>query len=231
MTGSESTEGSADPKTKQTSPTILFDFGGVIVSRGFWNWVETIVPSDDQRAKVTALINAADLGKITNEGFMQELSILFNRPPELVSEQIKSSYTLNEEVVGIIQSLKEQGYQIALVTNFMESRVNALIDRYELRSNFSHIFISSSMGLVKPSLEFFRYVMGELGIKPTQAIFIDDSQININGALEENIQRSWLFTDAQSLKARFQDAQLLPLDTKPLGIPPAFTPKSLSCIS
>ncbi|MEX2012904.1 MAG: HAD family phosphatase [Candidatus Levyibacteriota bacterium] len=201
------------PELAKDTPTILFDLGGVIVKNGFWDWVGSHTPEETQQSAYHSVIDAADAGQITEEECMKQLGELSHRPANVVSDELNAAYSPHEEVIEILGELKERKYPLVLVTNFMKGRANGLLDKYDLRKYFDKVFISSEMGLTKPSPEFFRTVNTELGISPVQGIFIDDSARNTEVATSEGITRSWQYTNPQDLRERFQQAHVLPPKT------------------
>lgn len=50
---------------------------------------------------------------------------------------------------------------------------------YEL---FDGIYLSNEMGIVKPDAEAFAHVVEKLDVLPEQILFLDDNQINVEGA-------------------------------------------------
>ena len=47
---------------------------------------------------------------------------------------------------------------------------------------FSACYVSGELGLLKPHPEIYRHVLGDLGITPAEAIFIDNREANVAGA-------------------------------------------------
>lgn len=47
---------------------------------------------------------------------------------------------------------------------------------------FDHRFLSHELGLVKPDREIFDHVLAELGCPASSVLFLDDNQINVDGA-------------------------------------------------
>lgn len=47
---------------------------------------------------------------------------------------------------------------------------------------FDHRFLSHEIGLVKPDREIFDHVLAELGLPAANVLFLDDNQINVDGA-------------------------------------------------
>ena len=56
-----------------------------------------------------------------------------------------------------------------------------------LEKIFRHLFCSYQMHVCKPSPEFFRMVFDRIDIKPSQAVFVDDSPKNVKAAAELGI--------------------------------------------
>jgi HAD superfamily hydrolase (TIGR01509 family) len=55
---------------------------------------------------------------------------------------------------------------------------------YEL---FDHRFLSHEIGLVKPDREIYEHVLAELGCPASKVLFLDDNQINVDGARAEGL--------------------------------------------
>ena len=49
---------------------------------------------------------------------------------------------------------------------------------------FKKCFFSFELKTLKPSPEFYTTVMKEIGLAPEEMLFIDDSQKNVDGAIE-----------------------------------------------
>lgn len=53
---------------------------------------------------------------------------------------------------------------------------------FGLYEHFDGLFLSHEMGLVKPDLAAFEHVVAALGCAPERILFLDDNQINVDGA-------------------------------------------------
>jgi putative hydrolase of the HAD superfamily len=47
---------------------------------------------------------------------------------------------------------------------------------------FERVFLSAELTKLKPNADIYLEVAGELGITPAQMIFIDNKQVNVDGA-------------------------------------------------
>jgi HAD superfamily hydrolase (TIGR01509 family) len=50
------------------------------------------------------------------------------------------------------------------------------------------MIISAEVGLVKPDVRIYQLAVEQLGVKPAEAVFIDDMQQNITGAVKAGLQ-------------------------------------------
>ena len=65
---------------------------------------------------------------------------------------------------------------------------------------FSACYVSGELGLLKPHAEIYRHVLGDLGITPAEAVFIDNRESNVAGAEALGIT-GHVFTGAGRLRA------------------------------
>lgn len=51
-----------------------------------------------------------------------------------------------------------------------------------LHGAFDHYFLSHRIGMLKPDEDIFRHVLDVLGVAPAELLFLDDNQLNVDGA-------------------------------------------------
>jgi HAD superfamily hydrolase (TIGR01509 family) len=89
----------------------------------------------------------------------------------------------NDVVVDLIKSLRAQGYKVAALTNnFQNDSTSGQMKKSFLGPLFHHFVESSVVGLRKPDPRFYLLACDLLGVKPTQAVFVDDIGVNLRGA-------------------------------------------------
>ena len=100
-------------------------------------------------------------------------------------------------MIDIIKQLKNDS-RVVCGTNVFDSHYDYLMHRgnYDI---FDAIFASNKIGLAKPHPDFYRYILDKEGIKPEDAIFVDDFEENVAAAKKLGIT-SILFTDSKSLR-------------------------------
>ncbi|TAE28966.1 MAG: HAD family phosphatase [Candidatus Kapaibacterium sp.] len=87
----------------------------------------------------------------------------------------------------------KQKYKLAMLSNTNELHINHVRPEcQELFSLFDKLFFSYEMGLRKPDAAIFHKVLEEMGCKPDEILFIDDSHQHIEAARALGIRTLWL---------------------------------------
>lgn len=105
---------------------------------------------------------------------------------------------LNIELLNEMKILKSQGIQIYLASNQEQYRANCLKDL--LGNYIEGAFFSCELGFLKEEKGFWLKVLNELSqFKPSEIIYFDDDQANIESAKEFGIN-SCLYTNLADFK-------------------------------
>jgi len=70
----------------------------------------------------------------------------------------------------------------ACLSNTNEMHWNEQVDAPLLQTLFDTRFLSHELGLVKPDRDIFEHVVAGLGCAPEEVLFLDDNQLNVDGA-------------------------------------------------
>lgn len=104
-----------------------------------------------------------------------------------------SKYCFYKDVFTTIPKLSKS-YKLAVVSDAWPSLENVFI-KAELRDYFSSFVISSMIGVTKPNELMYKTALEELNVLPEEAIFIDDSIRNCDGARKLGIKSFVLCRD------------------------------------
>ena len=179
---------------------IIFDFFDVFRTDAYKAWLQrNNIPHEGDYFEASRQM---DLGKLTPETFLERLSELRGRPVTL--GELEASASLDEAVVEIARSLKPD-YRIALLSNAPSAFIRGLLSEHDLERHFHKIVISSEVGMVKPSAEIFVHTLRELGVRPSEAIFIDDNPGHVAAAERVGIT-AIQFISAEQLKTELAKA-------------------------
>lgn len=177
---------------------IVFDLGGVIMticqdeaikrfkSIGLKNVEDYLNPYTQ-----TDIFGDIEEGKISAEQFREKLSELIGK--EVTYEECKFAWLGYRQDVplrnlDILRKLKAQGYKLILLSNtnpFMMSW--GLSGEFDgngnsLESYFDSLYLSYKLGVMKPNKKIFQYIIDNEKIQPSESLFIDDGERNINAA-------------------------------------------------
>jgi putative hydrolase of the HAD superfamily len=132
---------------------------------------------------------AADLGTAWDEA----------RVHELWAADFRSWLSVNPGTVEILADLRAGGTPLALLSN-AGADYGSFFRHGPLGGFFSACYVSGELGLLKPNADIYRHVLGDLGITPDEAVFIDNREANVAGAEALGIT-GHVFTDPARLRA------------------------------
>lgn len=185
--------------------TIMFDLGGVIVpldmqeaTRRFSALgVDTDKWLDPYGQK--GIFLELENGTIGKEEFLEKLRALTGRPvthEEAAHAWVGFVKPTTKERMDIVKELRRKGHRVVIASNtnpYMMEHMHGP-DFYEGRpidDFFDRIYASCDMKAYKPEAKFFTTILREEGIRPEEAVFIDDSRKNADGAEAVGIRGIW----------------------------------------
>lgn len=179
---------------------VITDFGGVLTSPlldSFVGAVESSGISLEELGKAMAAVTERDgtnplfeleTGRMTEAVFLDRLAAQ-------LSEQRGSRVELdgfgelyfrylhpNERVIAYMRELRDRGYKLAVCTNNVrewEPRWRAMLPVEEI---FDVIVDSAFVGTRKPEPRIYEITLERLGTAPDATVFIDDVDVNCDGA-------------------------------------------------
>ena len=120
------------------------------------------------------------------------------RVHELWAADFRSWLSVNPAVIGVLADLRAGTTPLALLSN-AGADFASFFRHGPLGDFFSACYVSGELGLLKPHAEIYRHVLGDLGITPAEAVFIDNRAANVAGAEALGIT-GHVFTDAGPLR-------------------------------
>ncbi len=176
---------------------IIFDFGNIFVDLDFDEvnlGIQTYVGMGMKGVYLrhSEVFDAYERGHLSENDFLSAVA-------EVGIPRNKVADIWNSMIVGIpphriefIKSLQDK-YNLYLFSNINtlhEAEVNRLMlaqnnmSLEEFRTLFKGSWFSHHIGMRKPDTEGFELILKETGIDPHETIFIDDSAINVQGAVD-----------------------------------------------
>lgn len=178
---------------------VVFDFGGVIFDLDYDGAVAAfkrmgLADADKRldRFHQRGVFEQLELGRITTEQFVAELSVMCSRG--LTQSEVQEAWLgyvggkVNEQKLAYIDSLRQRGYRTFLLSN-----TNPFVQSWAESSSFStsgrplssfleKCYTSFELGIMKPDAAIFLHMLEVSGLQPEETIFLDDSPANIAAA-------------------------------------------------
>ena len=173
---------------------IIVDFGGVV-----------LVPRSQEekerwaarfRLPYHALIDLlyegeawqlARIGRISDDEFWRRVGPLVGLSDE---EEIRAfareffateEARLNQPLLDLLAELRPQ-YKIALLSNASDRLEGVLEHKLGILDHFDLVVNSARVGLAKPDLAIYELTLERLGVRPEEAVFLDDMARNVAAA-------------------------------------------------
>jgi epoxide hydrolase-like predicted phosphatase len=189
---------------------VIFDFGGVLVRTEDQAFRRALAARLDMTSEeLGALIfesnsaRQATLGEITTQehwDFVRKILKLSEEEFPSVPLAFWGGDILDTALMDYIRSLHPQ-YKTALLSNAWDDLRGKLRQTWKIDDAFDEIIISSEVGFAKPDLRIYRLTLDRLRVNPDEAVFIDDFQENVDGAILAGLQAIRFESSHQVLKA------------------------------
>ena len=171
--------------TKAT--TLILDLGDVLFS---WSpHTETSVPPRTLKAILASPIWADyECGLISQEECYDRISNEFHIPPSEIANalnQARDSLKSNDEMLNFVRELKHQSdgrLQVYAMSNISRPDYDYLRTKPADWSVFDKVYTSADASERKPSLGFYRHVLGDISADPCSVVFVDDKPENVLSA-------------------------------------------------
>ncbi len=107
---------------------------------------------------------------------------------ELLEYWFLDEVKYDQRVLEAIFKLKNHGVKVYGASNQEHHRARYLIERTDLKNYIDEFFISAHLGVKKPDLAFFHQIIDKLGVNPSEILYWDDDEKNVEGARGLGIQ-------------------------------------------
>lgn len=175
---------------------ILFDLGGVLIELSgvptFLEWLGNSMSVDEmwRRWLASPAVRRFEVGKATAEEFGAAMVREFGL--SVGAEEFVEAFTYWPRcpypgVVPLLASL-QGSYHLSCLSNTNVLHWQRIRDEMGMGQYFQSSFVSHLIGRLKPDREVFEYVITALGRAPEQILFLDDNQLNVDGALSIGMQ-------------------------------------------
>ncbi|WP_233222072.1 HAD family hydrolase [Allosphingosinicella deserti] len=197
---------------------VVFDVGNVLYGWDPESFLARQLPEDEARLRFIEDVglwewhDSLDGGRDFQEA-AAELSGKFPEYAHLISAWgERFGETISDPVEGvheIVGELDERGIPLFAITNFsadfwapFHAKEQAFFRR------FRDIVVSGAEKVMKPDPAIYFLALDRFGLRPDQALFVDDRLINVDGAIAVGMH-AHLFTSAEDLRRRLEHEGLI----------------------
>jgi putative hydrolase of the HAD superfamily len=171
---------------------VIFDMGGVLldaVNYKYFRKMEGLTNTSEKiiRNFIVSLLVRYESGSMTKHEFDSSIAKRFGIKESEVKWPIflYDNGKVKKDMVSLAKKLSKE-YKVACITNVDKSRyyyAKSLIDF----SIFRFVLASCYFGASKPDKRIYLEALKRLKVKPNEAIFIDDMEVNVKGARKVGI--------------------------------------------
>jgi glucose-1-phosphatase len=174
----------------------LLDLGNVVVQvdfAPFFSWLAD--RSGREIGQVSQLVHSSlffdfEAGQIRRQEFAQRISRLYGA--DFSQAELEERFCgifpgLVDGIEPLLEELASEG-PVFCLSNTNELHLASLRERYRCLDRFSRLFVSHELGVRKPYPGIYLDVARDLGLRPGELVFFDDSHANVEGALRAGLE-------------------------------------------
>ena len=198
--------------------TVIFDYGCVLSLAPTWEDYEPLRQAVGAEVASFQEIywrnrDAYDRDALDNSGYWQKVALAARVP---FSTDLMEKWTAldcqiwdkpNVVMFEWVRVLRRHGLKVAVLSNMSRYVGNYFRRTAQWLDLFDHLCFSGELGIVKPDPAIYRACLEALGVPASQALLIDDREVNITGAHAVGIQG-----------ILFHSVEQLPRDLEPYGL-------------
>ena len=187
---------------------LVFDFGNVVVRFDPDYMVSTVTDIAEEKEILKRTVFNPITFELTDRGYVtlekHIATVLPEVPTALHEKAVKllREWYLNLPVVSGMEELlldaKKSGYKLFLLSN-INSHFGTHRNEVQILSLFDGLVLSSDIHFIKPEPEIYLHLLSKFNLSREECLFIDDRQINIDGAEAVGI-KGYLFDGAEKLR-------------------------------
>jgi putative hydrolase of the HAD superfamily len=172
---------------------IIFDYGKVLTfppTAEDWERLAAVfgVPVEKFQEQYWGLRDKYDRAVFTGDSYWRAVAEHLGKT--ITDEDVTKLVALdnaqwthaNPEMLDFAWRAKAAGLKIGILSNMQSDMLKAMREKLPWLARFDHQTYTCEVGAIKPEPESYFIELHALEVKPGEAIFFDDKQVNIDGA-------------------------------------------------
>lgn len=172
------------------SMNIVFDIGAVLIDFDWDAFVGGMFEPETAAAVTRAMWHNPDWAEF-DKGLLRDEEILqrFIAKEPRYEKEIRHTFSRladcphrKAETIPLIERLKAEGHKVYFLSNFFEYLMHVAPDALDFIAHMDGGVFSCFVHEIKPDPAIFGILCKRYGFTPQSAVFIDDSEKNVEGA-------------------------------------------------
>ncbi|MDR1985209.1 MAG: HAD family phosphatase [Prevotellaceae bacterium] len=173
---------------------IIFDLGGVIINVDYRKTESAFrnlgisdfdkVFSQVQQAKIVDKLEVGDISPAEFRKSLREMCGI-NIADNIIDDAWNAMILdFPSDRIAVLNKLRSS-YKIFLLSNTNEIHIDYCLRNLnfeEIKSGFDKVYLSHEIGMRKPNVKTYEFVLSDAQLQASQTLFIDDTIKNIEGA-------------------------------------------------
>ncbi len=167
--------------------TIFFDLQGVLTKHGLLfseNLPNAWEPEVKKEESIRRYYEYRTKKKINKKEFFRDV------PKKKKLEFLKLSKIHSGAKIAV-ETLSKK-YPLYVASNHIDYIFDEELKQIKLKKYFSGFVVSKDIGVAKPDIRFYEIMLKKAKVKGSEAIFIDDTKTNLEGASKLGITTVWV---------------------------------------
>jgi putative hydrolase of the HAD superfamily len=172
---------------------VILDYGEVLCyppTAEDWKWMAGLFRVEPDRFRSLWGRNRLDYdcGSLSLETYWSQLAeaagikLPQQQIDELSQRDVQMWARLNPTMLEWLKQLHSSGIKTGLLSNMPVDMIMYARKQFEWLNQFDHQTFSAEVRVVKPDAAIYRHSLAGLGVKASEALFVDDRAPNIEGA-------------------------------------------------
>lgn len=170
--------------------TVIFDMDGVIIDSEviYIDFFKKVLQDFDVEISEEDLFSLAGLSQQKTDEFLK--SKLNRKPEEVYSlmkkyiddDKINYSSIVMDGFYPLLKELKRKNFKLALASSSPKNTINIVLDELDIKNEFDAIISGEDFEESKPNPQIYIKTCEILGVRPQDAVAIEDSDYGIESA-------------------------------------------------
>jgi putative hydrolase of the HAD superfamily len=188
---------------------VAFDLGGVVLTWDPAAIIASVFENERDRALVRDLVfrhpdwAGLDRGELTQDDVIQDAAARTRIPVSrlrVLFDTFPQALVPVEPVLDLVSKVCAGGNRVFVLSNMHRASFEYVRDSLGILGRFDGRIVSCEVGAAKPDSAIYRYLLERFDLDPAETVFIDDHQVNLDGAARFGIA-TVLFTDVASCQS------------------------------